>query len=221
MVLYLKNHRNIVLYVELNVALRTWIKYNLVLNDDKTELAIIATHEISSKCHIYRSMLVAISPSDPRSTRYLGVFFDCSSLQWRHSGRDSVSNHQPHDCLLNRFFRRRSKKTSKFRVTGLCAGNSPGTDEFPAQMASYAENVSIWWRHHFVALKHMLLNIPIHQQQKRLLIPPWHTGWIIGNSISLYETKQYPLKIISLYFSWVRPNYTTLNTMDGIHAYYQ
>ena len=23
-----------------------------------------------------------------------------------------------------------------------------GTGEFPAQMASYAENVSIWWRHH-------------------------------------------------------------------------
>ena len=40
------------------------------------------------------------------------------------------------------------KKTSKLRVTGLCAGNSPGTGEFPAQMASNAENVSIWWRHH-------------------------------------------------------------------------
>ena len=50
--------------------------------------------------------------------------------------------------LLNRLFRRRSKKTSKLRVTGLCAGNSPGTGEFPAQMASYAENISIWWRHH-------------------------------------------------------------------------
>ena len=71
-----------------------------------------------------------------------------SSLQWRHNGGDSVSNHQPHDCLLNRLFRSRSKKTSKLRVTGLCMGNSPGTGEFPAQMASYAENVSIWWRHH-------------------------------------------------------------------------
>ena len=30
-------------------------------------------------------------------------------------------------------------KTSKRRVTGLCAGNSPGTGEFPAQMASYVE----------------------------------------------------------------------------------
>ena len=49
------------------------------------------------------------------------------TLQWRHNGRDSVSNHQHHDCLLNRWFRRRSKRTSKLRVTGLCAGpvNSP------------------------------------------------------------------------------------------------
>ena len=70
------------------------------------------------------------------------------TLQWHHNGRDSVSNHQLHDCLLNRLVRRRSKKTSKLRVTGLWVGNSPGTSEFPAQMASYAGNVSIWWRHH-------------------------------------------------------------------------
>ena len=70
------------------------------------------------------------------------------SLHWRHNGHGGVSNHQPHDCLLNRLFGRRSKKTSKLRVTGLCAGNSPGTGEFPARMASNAENVSIWWRHH-------------------------------------------------------------------------
>ena len=73
------------------------------------------------------------------------------SLRWRHNGCDGVSNHQPHDCLLNRLFRGRSKKTSKLHVTGLCAENSPGTGEFPAQMVSYAENVSIWWRHHIIA----------------------------------------------------------------------
>ena len=50
---------------------------------------------------------------------------------------------------LNRLFKRRSKKTSKLRVTGLCAGNSPGTGKFPAQMASYAKMFPfIWWRHH-------------------------------------------------------------------------
>ena len=52
-------------------------------------------------------------------------------LQWRHNDHDSVSNHQPHGCLLNRLFRRRSKKTSKLRVTGLCVGNSPGPVNSP------------------------------------------------------------------------------------------
>ena len=64
------------------------------------------------------------------------------------SAMASQLNHPHHDCLLNRLFRRRSKKTSKIRVTGLCEGNSPVTGEFPAQMASNAENVFIWWRHH-------------------------------------------------------------------------
>ena len=77
------------------------------------------------------------------------VHFDiCLTLQWRHNGRDSVSNHQPRECLLSRLIRQRSKKTSKPRATGLCAGNSPETGEFPAQRAGNAENVSIWWRHH-------------------------------------------------------------------------
>ena len=70
------------------------------------------------------------------------------TLHWRHNGRDGVSNNQPHGCLLNGLFRLRSKKTSKLRVTGLCAGNSPGVGEFPAQVASNAGNISIWWRHH-------------------------------------------------------------------------
>ena len=47
------------------------------------------------------------------------------ALHWRHNDHDDVSNHQPHGCLLNRLFRRRSKKKSKLRVTGLCVGNSP------------------------------------------------------------------------------------------------
>ena len=48
-------------------------------------------------------------------------------LLWRHNGCDGVSNHKPHDCLINWSFRPRSKKTSKFRVTCLCEGNSPVT----------------------------------------------------------------------------------------------
>ena len=69
-----------------------------------------------------------------------------ATLRWRHNWRAGVSNHQPHDCLLNCLFI--SQKTSKLCVNGLCVGNSPGTGEFPTQMASDAENVSISWRHH-------------------------------------------------------------------------
>ena len=80
------------------------------------------------------------------------VYLESETLRWRHDGRDGVSDHQPHDCLLNRLFGCRSKKTSKLRVIGLSVGNSPGTGEFPAQMASNAQNVSIRWRHHEIYL---------------------------------------------------------------------
>ena len=115
-------------------------------------------------------------------------------LQWRHNGRGSGSNHQPHDCFLNRLFRHRSKKTSKLRVTGLCAGNSPEAGEFPAQMASNAENVSIWWRHHAYMVRlckvlgmcwmYMLQNIPWiicmrpANERRRYIVTPSLIGWM-------------------------------------------
>ena len=63
------------------------------------------------------------------------------SLQWRHKERYGVSNHRRLDCLQNRLFRRRSKKTSKLRVT-------------PAQGTSNSKNVSIWWRLHVQMSQH-------------------------------------------------------------------
>ena len=63
-----------------------------------------------------------------------------STLQWSHNERDGVSNHRHLDCFLNCLFRRKSKKTSKLRVTGLCEGNLPVTGGFPSQRASKAEN---------------------------------------------------------------------------------
>ena len=52
------------------------------------------------------------------------------------------------ECLLNRLFRRISKKTSKLRLTGLCEVNSSVAGEFLSHRSSNAENISIWWRHH-------------------------------------------------------------------------
>ena len=100
-------------------------------------LSCIRQVNISFLCNQWFSITMQCSvQSRPLST----------SLLWRHNGRDGVSNYQPHDCLLKRLFRRRSKETPKLRVTGLCEGNSLVTGEFPAQTASNAENV--WWRHH-------------------------------------------------------------------------
>ena len=49
----------------------------------------------------------------------------------------------------------------KLRVTGLCEGNLPVTYDFPAQRASNAENITIWW-HHYVYLKWSLKSFPLH-----------------------------------------------------------
>ena len=46
------------------------------------------------------------------------------------------------------FIQAQIKENIKAQCHGLCGGNSPVTEGFPAKMDSYAENVSIWWRHH-------------------------------------------------------------------------
>ena len=99
------------------------------------------------RCVIYASMCRSKFQQSSWLSRQMPL--NLHPLQWRHNGRDVVSNHQPRHCFLNHLFRCRSKeKASNPSVTGLCAGISPETGEFSAQMASYAENVSIWWRHH-------------------------------------------------------------------------
>ena len=87
--------------------------------------------------------------------------------------------------VLNRLFWRRSKKTTRIRVTGLCAGNSPVTGEFPAQMASNAENVSIWWDHHAVGVLRITHPSALRNHQSRSLFTnkhwlasTWFSAWI-------------------------------------------
>ena len=70
------------------------------------------------------------------------------TLQWRHNELDGVSNHQPHDCLLNRLFKTQIKESIKAPLRWPLCGKFTVTGDFLAQMASNAENVSIWWRHH-------------------------------------------------------------------------
>ena len=107
------------------------------------------------------------------------------SSQWRHNEHHGISNHQPHNCLLNHLSRHRSKKTSKLCIAGLCARNSPMTAEFPAQRASNAKNVSIWWRHHVCGSWCMLTwkhfphykSIVTRNHLSLLNSPPWRLMW--------------------------------------------
>ena len=72
-----------------------------------------------------------------------------NSFQWRRNERHGVSNDRHRDCLLNRLFRCTSKKNSASLafVRGILL-----TGGFCSQRARDAENVSIWWRHHGLAL---------------------------------------------------------------------
>ena len=81
--------------------------------------------------------------------------FNCvigHSLQWRHNGHDGVSSHRRLYCLCYRLFRRRSKETSKLRVTGPW-GESTG-DWWPmdllkrpvTQKMSPFDDVIVYWR---------------------------------------------------------------------------
>ena len=105
----------------------------LILSKVKSALAVVA-RDSNFKRIIYRDVVSVCMQNCPHVNGIIGSHW---SLQWCHNERYSVSNH-------------RRINYSKLRVTGLCVGNSPVTDEFPAQRASNAENVSIWWRHHVI-----------------------------------------------------------------------
>ena len=100
---------------------------------------IIIKCEISHECHIYTYFhtgqmehIIKLGYYTYSIVNILTVVIHPrSALRWRRNDHDGVSNHQPRGCLLNRLFRRRSKKTSKLRVTGLCVGNPPGPVNSP------------------------------------------------------------------------------------------
>ena len=89
---------------------------------------------------------------------------DKYTLEWRHNDHDGVSNHQPHGCLLNRLFRRRSKKTSKLRVTGLCAGNSPGPVNSPHKGPVTRK---------MFPFDDVIMRLIYHTSQQALITYPW------------------------------------------------
>ena len=100
-------------------------------------------------------------PHNITSCEYDSYMWTNIALQWRRNGHDGVSNHHSQQCLLSRLFGRRAKKTSKLHVTGLCAGNSPINGEFPAQMASIAENI-LWTKSTKIAKRVHILIVTLY-----------------------------------------------------------
>ena len=97
--------------ISFDVAVNTW-------NSLKIDRTILQGTSPQLEWFLECSLL-----GDGETVRRESCLSAMTSLHWRHNDHDGVSNHQPRGYLLNRLFRRRSKKTSKLRVTSLCAGN--------------------------------------------------------------------------------------------------
>ena len=100
------------------------------------------------------------------------------------------------------------QRKSKLRVTGLCEGNSPVTGEFPAQKASNAENISIWWRHHDDVLHFLSLTITAcdmadqYPTSYKFVAVPYSPDWCISLKCkgiwhaAVYYSESFPGKIL-------------------------
>ena len=85
-------------------------------------------------CHLFdlnynTYICVGKDPHLTNEPEYCGRTEKQLPLEWHHLSGMAFSNHRRLDCLLNRLFRRGSKKTSKIRITCLCEGNSPVTGD--------------------------------------------------------------------------------------------
>ena len=149
-----------------------------------SRLIVEFSHSISNAMFNKSSAMIAWLNSASFSKKImrsfnLGILFpwrrilEFVSLHWRHNERHGVSNHQPNDCLLNRIFRRRSNKTSKLRVTGLC--ESPPQEPVTRKMFSLDDVIMILrritlskWRPgrwHFQAQRNLTTNSGSHQKR--------------------------------------------------------
>ena len=152
-------HQSDVISVRINVSkpLNNWGKY---YRDKYTKNSVTINHTVNGICGL------------KKATKLRHEYF-CTEHIWRdhaliyhysHNERDGDSNHRRLDCLLNRLFIRRPRKTSKPRVTGLCEGNSPVTGEFPAPrpVTHLQEHIRTWWK--LISCTHHTSPVGIHWQ---------------------------------------------------------
>ena len=114
---------------------------------------------------------------------YYLTYHSDSPLQWGHNERHGVSNHQPHHCLLNRLFGRRSKKKIKTpRHRGLM--NSPHTWTVTRKMYPFDDVIMVILR---LVIFRLSLSANIHSWQKGCYTP------IEDNKTNVDRTFVFPL----------------------------
>ena len=97
------------------------------------------------------------------------------SLKWCHNEHNVVSNYQPNDCLLNRLFRRRSKKTSNSTLLAFVWGihrwpvNSPHKRPVTRKMFPF-DDVIMSQMHHCCSYRISLPNASWTQISRNLIL---------------------------------------------------
>ena len=94
-------------------------------------------------------------------------------IQWGHNECHELSWRL--NCLLNRLFRRTSKKTSKLAVTGLCEGIHP----WVAQAITWTNTSKDLW-HHMMSKGHSELNLFWNTASK---LGQYHAYWWPGDKM--------------------------------------
>ena len=108
--------------------------------------------------------------------------------QWRHNEHDGISLHRRLGCLLNRLFRRRSKNTSKLRVTGLCEGRPPMTGGFPSQRAS---NTSLISFEISIISRHLVYSAWSFYNEIIIIVTSWWARWRLKSPASRLFTQPF------------------------------
>ena len=126
---------------------------------------------------------------------------------------------------FNRFLRRRSKRTSKLRVIGLCEGNMPVTSGFPSHRASNAENASIWWRRYETRQFQNLAN-SIYQCHCYIeaMVVPYCSCQKPGLRVSKYRVKSNKDSLMCLLIrcrlGWQPIGSQLLKILGSLHAFW-
>ena len=129
-----------------------WLLWKSILYSTKWSHCKLIWRSVAHK--LYHSILNELAETWKDDKLWVWYQQIATPLHCNHNERDGVSNHRCLDCLPNRLFRRRSKKTSKRCVTGLCEWNSPVTGQFPSQRAMFCHHANsdspmiIGWCHY-------------------------------------------------------------------------